>query len=133
MSRAIIILASNAEREKAASWCHKLPLNTRVEFKESKRTVPQNARLWAILSDIATQATHCGVKLSPDDWKLIFMDALGQEVRAVPNLDGTGFVNLGRSSSALSKQEMTDLIDLMQAYAAQHDITLGDHELKQTG
>lgn len=136
MSRALVILASRAEREKAAHWCHKLPLNTRVEFKQSKRTVPQNARLWAMLTEVAKQATHHGVKLSSEDWKLVFMDALGQEVRAVPNLDGTGFVNLGRSSSSLTKDEMSDLMALMEAYAAQHDIKLSEPEadgLKATG
>ena len=128
MSRATIILASNAEREKAALWCRKLPLNTRVEFKESKRTVPQSDRMWATATDISAQALHHGIKLSPNDWKLLFMDALSQVVRAVPNLDGTGFIDLGRSSSKLTQQEMTDLIDLMQAWAAREGIELNDPE-----
>ncbi|HQN52055.1 MAG TPA: recombination protein NinB, partial [Phenylobacterium sp.] len=70
--------------------------------------------------------THHGVKLSPDDWKLVFLDALGRELRMVPNLDGTGFVNLGRSSSDLSKSEMTDLIELIFAYGAKHGVEFHD-------
>ena len=62
----------------------------------------------------------------PDDWKLIFLDALKRELRAVPNLDGTGFVNIGRSSSDLTKQEMTDLIELLFAFGAKHGVVFAD-------
>jgi hypothetical protein len=44
----------------------------------------------------------------------------------VPNIDGTGFVNLGRSSSDLSKQEFIDLIELITAFGAQHGVVFSD-------
>jgi hypothetical protein len=66
------------------------------------------------------------VTLRPDDWKLIFLDALKRELRMVPNLDGTGFVNLGRSSSDLSKGEMSDMIELILAFGSQHGVTFQD-------
>ncbi len=44
----------------------------------------------------------------------------------VPNLDGTGFVNLGRSSSDLSKSEMSDLIELIHAFGANHGVKFQD-------
>ena len=47
-----------------------------------------------------------------------FLDGLKRELRVVPNLDGTSFVNLGRSSSDLTKQEMSDLIELIAAFGA---------------
>lgn len=53
MSRALVILATRAERERAARWCMTAPVNTRVEFKEAKRTTDQNARMWAMLTDVA--------------------------------------------------------------------------------
>lgn len=126
MSRATIILSSDTLRQKAINWIAKAPAYTRVEYKAPKRTLPQNALLWANLTDIADQMTWHGVKLSADDWKLVFLDALKREVRMVPNIDGNGFVNLGRSSSDLSKGEMSDLLELINAFAAQHDITLHD-------
>ncbi len=122
MSRALVLIASDSDRDKAIAWIRKAPWNTRVEFKAPKRTLPQNDRFWAMLTDVATQVTHHGIKLTPDDWKLVFMDALNRELRMVPNLDGTGFVNLGRSSSDLSKQEMTDLIELIFAFGAKQDV-----------
>lgn len=123
MSRALIVINSAADRVKAATWVHKAPWGTRIEWKAAKRTLPQNDRMWAMLTDVAQQATYHGMKLPPDDWKLIFLDGLKRELRLVPNLDGDGFVNLGRSSSDLSKQEMTDLIELIFAWGANHGVT----------
>lgn len=123
MSRATIILARQSDKEKAKAWIDKAPWNTRVEFKASKRSLPQNDRMWAALSEIAQQLPWHGVKLTPDDWKLIFLDALKREVRMVPNIGGNGFVNLGRSSSDLSKDEMSDLLELINAFAAEHGVT----------
>ena len=123
MSRALISIASEADRAKAARWVTQAPAGTRVEFKAPKRSLPQNDLMWAALTDVATQLKWHGIKLSPDDWKLIFLDALKREVRMVPNIDGNGFVNLGRSSSDLSKAEMTDLIDLIHAFGANHGVT----------
>jgi len=128
MSRVAVILNSRAARERVTRWVMNAPINTRVELKEPKRTLPQNDRMWAMLTDVSRQVKHHGVKLSPEDWKLVFLDALGRELRMVPNLDGTGFVNLGRSSSDLSKVEMTDLIELIFAYGAKHGVVF--HEGK---
>lgn len=126
MSRAVLILRGPSDREKAASWAMKAPYGTRLEFKQAKRTLPQNDRMWAMLTDVAAQAPYHGLKLAPDDWKLIFLDALKREVRMVPNLDGNGFVSLGRSSSDLSKGEMSDLIELIFAFGAKHDVKFKD-------
>lgn len=116
------------DRKKAINWINKAPVNTRVDFKAPKRSVPQNDRMWAMLTEVATQVDYHGTKLTPDDWKLIFLDGLKREMRIVPNLDGNGFVNLGRSSSDLSKAEMADLITLIEAWGLQHGVVFSDHE-----
>lgn len=122
MSRAVLVLANDEIRAKALAWVRKAPAETRLEFKAPKRTLPQNARFWALLTDIASQVEWHGLKLTPDDWKLIFLDALKAELRLVPNIEGTGFVNLGRSSSDLSKEEMGDLMALIEAFGANHGV-----------
>jgi hypothetical protein len=126
MTRALITVQQDGDRQRAARWAMQAPQGTRVEFKAPKRTLPQNDRLWAMLTDVATQLPWHGVKLAPDDWKLIFLDALKRELRMVPNIDGTGFVNLGRSSSDLSKEEMSDLFALIDAFGAKHGVTFND-------
>ena len=122
MSRATLILSTPEVRARAHRWIDAVPDRTRVEFKETKRTLPQNSRMWAMLTDVATQVAWHGLKLAAEDWKLIFMDALKREVRLAPNIDGTGFVNLGRSSSDLSVSEMGDLMELIAAFGAQHGV-----------
>lgn len=129
MTRAVLVLRNAADRDKAAAWCRNAPAGTRVEFKQVKRSLPQNDRLWAMLTDISRQLAWHGVRLSPDDWKLVMLDGLKRELRLVPNIDGTGFVNLGRSSSDLSKQEFTDLIELVFAFGAKHGVTFQDDEV----
>lgn len=126
MSRAVIVIGSDRDRQKAANWCMKAPYNCRIEFKQAKRSLPQNALMWSLLTEVAAQVPYHGLKLTPDDWKLIFLDALKREVRMVPNLDGNGFVSLGRSSSDLSKDEMGGLIDLIHAFGAQHGVKFKD-------
>lgn len=126
MSRASVILNSKPQREQAARWCFNAPAGTRVTFAEAKRSTDQNAAMWAALTEIARQVDWHGVRLSADDFKLLFMAALNQEMRLVPNLDGNGFVNLGRSSSNLSKAEMSDLLELIRAFGAERSVVFHD-------
>lgn len=128
MSRAFFVIRNDTDRLRASVLLGKVPVGTRVEFKASKRSLPQNARLWALLTEISAQVTWHGQKLRPDDFKLIFLDALKREVRAVPNLDGDGFVNLGRSSSDLTKQEMSDLFLIIEKFGAEHGVKFADAE-----
>ena len=131
MSRATIVLRSSADRARASNWIVQAPYGTRLEFKAVKRSLPQNDRMWAMLTDVARQLPWHGIKLTPDDWKLVFLDALKREVRMVPNIDGNGFVNLGRSSSDLSKNEMSDLQEIIAAFGAQHGVEFGGDEQEQ--
>jgi hypothetical protein len=126
MSRALVTLRGKDDRARVINWTLKAPAGTRVEFKATRRTIPQNDKMWAALTDVATQVAWHGQKLHAEDWKFIFLDALKRELRIVPNLDGTGFVNLGRSSSDLSKQEMSDLIELIHEFGAKHGVIFHD-------
>lgn len=126
MSRALLILNSKSNRERAARWCMSAPAGTRLELKEPKRSLPQNDRMWAMLTEIARQVDYHSLKLSAADWKLLFLDALKREVRMVPNLDGNGFVSLGRSSSDLSKAEFGDLFIVIEEWAARNGVDLSD-------
>lgn len=128
MSRAVVIVQGQADRERVQRWAAIAPAGCRIEFKEPRRTTPQNDRMWAMLTEVARQVPWHGLKLSADDWKLIFLASLHQEMRLIPNLDGTGFVNLGRSSSDLSKQEMSDVMELIAAFGASHGVAFHDQQ-----
>lgn len=126
MTRALLTLTSEAVRLRAKRWLSQAPLGTRVEFRAPRRSIPQNDRMWAMLSDVAAQVTHCGRKYTTDQWKVLFLHALGREIQFLPAIDGAGFVPYGQSSSELSKQEMSDLIDFIAAWGAEHGVVFND-------
>lgn len=127
--RPLITLATDKDRRTAAHWCMTAPADWTVQWRPRQRSDRQNRRLWAMLSDIAKQADHHGLKLDAEDWKILALDALHRDMRAVPNLDGNGLVMLGRSSSALNVAEMSDLIELLFALGAQKAIRWTDPSL----
>lgn len=129
--RALLTLVTPDTRARAVDWCQRLPEGTRVEFKKPRRTLDQNSKMWASLTDIAMQLPWHGKKLTPEDWKMLFLDALKRELRIAPNLDGNGFVNLGRSSSDLSKEEMSDLIEIIMQFGANHGVKFSDPSLPE--
>lgn len=120
-SRALLVLNSRAERQKAIDWITRVPAGTRVEFKEPQRTLEQNDRMWAMLTDIARQKTLFGRRLTTKGWKAVFLDALGHEHEFIPSLDGARFIAIGQSSSDLGVNEMSNLFELMFAWGAQQD------------
>ena len=131
MSRALVVCYSQADRRKAADWCMKAPTGTRIEFKASKRTLPQNDRMWSMLTEVATQVTHLGNRYTPDQWKVLFMHACGREVQFLPGLDEKTFIPWGQSSSDLSKEEMSELIEFIFAWGAEHGVTFHDDAQEQ--
>lgn len=128
MSRALVILRGKEDRERVARWAEKAPPGTRVEFKQTKRSLDQNAKMWATLTDIASQKEHFGRKYTPDIWKLIMLNAFGQENKFVPSLDGSTIVPIGQSSSDLSKQEMSEFLEFILSWCSEHSITLHDNQ-----
>lgn len=125
MSRATLILNTQADRAKAASWVRQAPAGTSVTFKRNKRSLEANALMWARLTEIAQQVEWYGQKLSPDDWKDIFTASL-RRARVVPGLDGGSFVPLGMRTSDFTKDEFADLLALMEAFAAERGVTFHD-------
>ena len=91
-----------------------------LEVKPSTRSLEQNARLWAMLSDISRQVDWYGRKLTPDEWKNVFSAALKKQ-EVVPGIDG-GFVVLGLSTSKMTKAEMCDLQTLIEAFGAERNV-----------
>lgn len=126
MTRYLVTLNSNADRERAWKFISAAPSGSRVELKAAKRTLPQNDRMWAMLTDIATQMQHHERKYTSDQWKVILMHAVGREVQFIPALDGSGFIPWGQSSSDLSKQEMSDLIEFMKVWGAEQGVVFHD-------
>lgn len=126
MGRALLVLNGPFDRRRAVDWISRAPVGTRVEFKASKRSLPQNDRMWAMLTDVAAHMKKQGRDYTTEEWKLLFMHAWGREVRFLPGLDQKSVVPVGQSSSDLSKEEMTDLIEFIFAWGAENGVTFMD-------
>lgn len=125
MSRALIVLHNDQFRQKAIRWVTQAPLKTTIEFKAPRRSLDQNALLWARLTTIAQSVEWYGTKLTPEDFKDMFTAAL-RKSRVVPGIDPGTFVVLGMRTSDMTKEEFSLLLDLIDAFAAQHGVTFDE-------
>lgn len=119
-----VILRSDVQRDLAKRLIDKAPVDAVVNVREGKRTLEQNARLWAMLSDIS-RAKPEGRMHTPDIWKALFMQACGHAVQFELGLNGQPFP-IGFRSSQLTKAEMGDLMECMSAYGAEHGVLWSD-------
>jgi len=120
MTSQTIILRSPTQRARAVVVIQSAPDNTVVEIREAKRSLDQNAKMWAMLADVSRSEPE-GRKLIADEWKCIFMHACGWEVQFLDGLDGRPFP-VGFSSSKLTVRQMADLITFIYAYGDQHGV-----------
>jgi len=87
-----------------------------LTVKPLTRSLEQNARLWAVLTEISQQVDWYGNKLTAEEWKDVFSAAM-KRTKVVPGLDG-GFVVCGQSTSKMTKAEMSEMHTLMEAFGA---------------
>jgi hypothetical protein len=130
--RQILYLRSPEIRERACAAIRLAPDGYRVEIKEPTRSLDQNAKLWAMLNDVSEQVVWYGTKLSSDDWKTIFTASL-RKTRVVPGIDTGSFVPVGMSTSKMTKSELSDLLELIGAFGAEHDVKWSDPKEVKNG
>jgi hypothetical protein len=99
-----------------------------ISLGRESRSIDQNSRLWATLKDVSDQVNWYGQMLSPDDWKHVFSAALEKQ-KLVPGIDG-GFVMCGISTSKMSKQKFSDLLEIINAFGAEQGVKWSDPALE---
>ncbi len=104
----------------AKGWLMAGDTRLTLEIRPEKRSDAQNRRLWAMLADISAQVDWYGHKLTADEWKDVFSASL-KRTKVVPGLDG-GFVVCGQSTSKMTKAEMCELQELMEAFGAENGV-----------
>jgi len=92
------------------------PYELTIKEVKSIRTLEQNSKMWAMLTDIANQVNWHGIDLSKKEWKEMITAALKKQ-KVVPGIDG-GFVVIGSSTSKMSIKEMIDVIDFAYSFGA---------------
>ena len=103
-----------------------------VRLSRPNRTNAQNRRLWPVLRDIAKQIPWprtTQIMREPEEWKMIFMSAYRQETNVVAGINGE-FINLSLSTSELTKQEFSELLEFIQAQGAEWGVQWSDPALK---
>jgi hypothetical protein len=129
-----IIIGSDYSRKRAIEAVVAAEPGHVMTLAEPRRTNAQNDLLWELLTQVS-QAKPMGRDHSPEIWKCIFMDALPDaafKARWVPSLDGESVVNTGHRSSKLTKAQMSDLIESINAFIAENGIDdLGHPPLRE--
>ena len=81
----------------------------------------QNRKLWPMLGDIQRQVDGFGC-YTLDDIKLRFLNALGTEMRFLPELEGQGMFPVGLRSSTLTVEQFSGLVELLYEFGARHGV-----------
>lgn len=128
MSKRMFVVGAHPEaRRRAVEAVMEAPDGYSVTISEPTRNTAQNARMWAMLTDVSRQVEWYGNRLTPEDWKHLFTAVLKRQ-ETVPGING-GFVVIGASTSRMSVREMSDLIELMFAFGAERAVEWTDPEM----
>lgn len=119
--RQTFYLVNDRVRLNALNAIRQAPADYVVTITPRKRTLDQNAKMWAMLTDVANSKPE-GRHWPPETWKAAFMHLHGHQVRFAEGLDGTGPFPLGFHSSQLDVRQMADLITRIQEYGDRHGV-----------
>lgn len=126
------LLRNSNVRQHCISVIQQLPTDTdkplQVTIQEDTRSLAQNRMLWACLHDVSSQVVWYGRNLDSESWKHVFSAALKKQ-ETVPGIDG-GFVVLGQSTSKMRVGEMRDLITIIHAFGAEHNVRFSDESAR---
>jgi len=121
-----VILHGPSQKVFAHSLIEKAPVDAILTIREAKRTIDQNDKMWAMLSDVSRSMPD-GRRHTPEVWKTLFMHACGHAVQFETGLNGQPFPT-GFRSSNLTKSQMRDLIEFIYAYGAEKGVVWTEPE-----
>lgn len=125
MIKRTVKLSTRQARQRAHALIDAAPEGYVCAIGEETRTQEQNRLLWPLIADIQAQVPSMQ-PFSADDIKLRFLNALGIELRFLPELEGAGMFPVGQRSSTLTKRQFSGLIELLFAYGAKHGVRWSD-------
>lgn len=123
------ILRGLSQRAFAKQLIDRAPQDAVVRISAPTRTLDQNAKMHAMLSDIS-RAKPEGRCHTPEVWKALMMHACGHAVQFETGLNGQPFP-IGFRSSRMTVAQMSDLIEFMYEYGARHAIAWTDSEQRE--
>lgn len=115
-----VILHGESQRRHARELVEKAPAGSVVRVSAPRRTIPQNDRMWAMLSDVSRSKPE-GRMHTPEVWKALFMHACGHAVQFEMGLSGEPFP-VGFRSSRLTVEEMGELMEFISAWGSERGV-----------
>lgn len=133
MDKKQFFLRSNQVRLNCLEFIKELPTDDKkplvVKIQPMTRSLEQNSKLHALLSDISKQCKFNGQKRDIDTWKMIMVSAhkisTGGKAEMVIGLEGE-VINLRESTAQMSVQRLASLIEYVQSWAVENDVILSD-------
>lgn len=119
-----LILAHPEARRRAMAAVADAPPGFVVTIAPPSRNSAQNARLWAMLTELSEQVVWHAQRLTKEEWKDVMTAGLKRQ-KVVPGMDG-GFVVLGSSTSKMSKAELSELMELIAAFGAERGVEFAE-------
>jgi len=135
--RRIFHLTNPLARSNAAAAVAQATEGSVCEIRPAVRSLDQNAKLHAMVSDIAQQVEFFDQKRDAETVKRLLVDAYARVKQAMgeplqghgevlPSLDGTGAVQLGIQTRRFNKEQMAELIEYLYAWGVDNKVRFSD-------
>ena len=126
-------LRSNQVRLNCIEFIKELPTDDKnplvVKIQPMTRSLEQNSKLHALLSDISKQCEFNGKKRDIDTWKMIMVSAhtvaTGGQVEIATGLEGED-INLRESTAQMSIKRSASLIEYITAWGVENGVKFND-------
>ena len=129
--RKTLKLTGDIARQAACRYIMQAPDGYTVTIGEQSRSAEANARLHAMISDVADQLEYMGRKRSLEFWKGLFVSgweiATGQKPEIVAGIEGE-FINIRNSTTKLSGRKIAELMQYIEAYGVSNGVGFGGLE-----
>lgn len=139
----LIILRGDIQRQRAKQAIDESPVDYVVKIAPPAKSRDQEEKYHAMIRDIAKHCTFMGEKLDSEDWKRLLVDAFVRVMRdqamvegkpdpfsgqgrVMPNLDGTGFVQLGVQTRKFRKAVACEFIEYLYSYGCDNLVPWSD-------
>jgi len=131
-TRQTFVLIDERRRGNAMAAVRQAPAGYVVKISEPTRSLDQNAKLHAMLSDLAASpVTWAGKRRTVDEWKALIISghavATQQGGEVIPGIEGE-FVAIRESSASMSVRRAASLIEYLQAFGDQNGVAWRETE-----
>lgn len=133
--RLTFILINDRVRNNAMAALMRAPADYSVVISQKTRSTDQNAKLHAMLTDLAkSPVTWAGKRRNVEEWKAIIISghavATGSGGEVIPGIEGE-FVAIRESSARMSVSRAASLIEYLMSFCVQNNVEL--HETDRGG